>query len=99
MSWVFLGPEADLPGGEEGDVKIEYLHASKFGNGVKVAREFEEQMATKGVVVSVHHIRDVKPDDLAAADLYLFSSPGRYGRPIREVRRFLKDVTLPAGTK
>jgi hypothetical protein len=83
---------------EEGDVDIEYLHASKFGNGAKVAREFTEQMAARGVTVTVHHIRDVEPDALAAADLYLFSSPGRYGRPIREMRRFLKDVTLPAGT-
>jgi hypothetical protein len=79
-------------------VNIEYLHASKFGNGIKVAQEFKEQMATKGVAVTIHHIRDVKPDELAVADLYLFSSPGRYGRPIREMRRFLKDVTLPAGT-
>jgi hypothetical protein len=83
---------------EEGDVNIEYLHASKFGNGLKVAQEFREQMATRGVTVTVHHIRDVDPDELAVADLYVFSSPGRYGRPIREMRRFLKDVTLPAGT-
>ena len=80
-------------------MKIEYLHASKFGNGVKVAEEFKEQMATKGVAVTVHHIRDVKPDELAVADLYLFSSPGRYGRPIREMRRYLRDVTLPDGTR
>jgi len=79
-------------------VNIEYLHASRFGNGVEVAREFQDRMAAKGVAVAVHHIRDVEPDALAAADLYLFSSPGRYGRPIREMRRFLKDVTLPAGT-
>ena len=79
-------------------MNIEYLHASKFGNGVKVAREFTEQMAARGVTVNVHHIRDVEPDALAAADLYLFSSPGRYGRPIREMRRFLNDVALPGGT-
>ncbi len=79
-------------------MNIEYLHASKFGNGFKVAQEFREQMATRGISVTVHHIRDVEPGALAVADLYLFSSPGRYGRPIREMRRFLKDVTLPAGT-
>ena len=80
-------------------MNIEYLHASKFGNGVKVAREFTEQMAARGVTVTVHHIRDVDPDALAAADLYLFSSPGRYGRPIREMRRFLNDVALPVGRR
>lgn len=79
-------------------MNIEYLHASKFGNGVKVAQEFKKQMASEGVAVNVRHIRDVKPDRLTVADLYLFSSPGRYGRPIREMRRFLQEMTLPAGT-
>jgi hypothetical protein len=29
----------------------------------------------------------------------VFSSPGRMGRPIGGMRRFLKKVTLPAGTR
>jgi hypothetical protein len=41
----------------------------------------------------------VKPTELPPADLYVFSSPGRMGKPIRGMRRFLKDVRLPAGTK
>jgi hypothetical protein len=80
-------------------MKIEYLHASKFGNGATVAEEFKQQMSLKGVDVAVHHIREIKPKELPSADLYVFSSPGRMGRPIRGMRRFLKDVTLPAGTK
>jgi hypothetical protein len=78
---------------------IEYLHASKFGDAAKVAAEFQEQMAAKGVVVVVHHIRDVGPTELAPADLYVFSSPGRLGKPIRSMRRFLKGVNLPVGTR
>jgi menaquinone-dependent protoporphyrinogen IX oxidase len=80
-------------------MKIEYLHASKFGNGAAVAAEFKQQMAAKGVAVDVHHIREVRPTELSPADLYLFSSPGRFGRPIRGMRRFLKKVSLPAGTR
>jgi hypothetical protein len=79
-------------------MKIEYLHASKFGNGALVAAEFKQQMATRGVAVDAHHIRDIAPETLPSADLYVFSSPGRMGRPIRGMRRFLKSVTLPAGT-
>ena len=75
------------------------MHASKFGNGAKVAEEFSRQMATKGVTVDVHHIRDARPGQLPPADLYLFSSPGRIGKPIGGMRRFLKKVGLPAGTK
>ena len=40
---------------------IEYLHASKFGNGARVAARFKEQMAASGVDVDVHHIREVRP--------------------------------------
>jgi menaquinone-dependent protoporphyrinogen IX oxidase len=80
-------------------MKILYLHASKFGNGAMVAAEFERQMATKGVSVEVHHIREVSLTELSPADVYLFSSPGRFGRPIRGMRRFLHRVTLPPGTR
>jgi hypothetical protein len=80
-------------------MKIEYVHASKFGNGATVAEEFKKQMAPRAVRVTVNHIRDMRPNQLPPADLYLFSSPGRFGRPIGGMRRFLKKVELPAGTK
>jgi menaquinone-dependent protoporphyrinogen IX oxidase len=80
-------------------MKIEYVHASKYGNGAAVAKEFHDEMAAKGVVVDVHHIRDMRPTELGPADLYVFSSPGRMGKPIRGMRRFLKRVKLPPGTR
>jgi menaquinone-dependent protoporphyrinogen IX oxidase len=80
-------------------MNIAYFHASKFGNGAMVAEEFARRMADRGDTVSVHHIRDVRPDRLSAADLYVFSSPGRMGRPIGGMRRFLHKVCLPAGTR
>lgn len=78
---------------------IEYFHASKYGNGAKVAEEFRTLMAAKGVTVNVHHVRDANPMELPPADLYVFSSPGRIGKPIGRARRFLKKVALPAGAK
>ncbi len=80
-------------------MKIEYVHASKYGNGAMVAEEFRKDMAARGVEVDVHHIREVDPKELSPADLYLFSSPGRMGKPIKDMRRFLKSVRLPAGTR
>jgi hypothetical protein len=80
-------------------MRIEYFHASKFGNGVMVAEEFKEQMAARGVTVNVQHIRAARPERLPTADLYLFSSPGRMGKPIGGMRRFLKKLRLPAGTR
>ena len=78
-------------------MKIEYLHASKFGNGAMVAAEFKNLMNARGVSVEVRHIRQARPTELSPADLYVFSSPGRFGKPIGSMRRFLKKVKLPAG--
>lgn len=80
-------------------MRIEYFHASEYGNGAKVAEEFKNQMASKRVEVNVHHIRDAEPKEPPSADLYVFSSPGRMGKPIRGMRSFLKKIVLPAGTK
>jgi hypothetical protein len=80
-------------------MKIEYFHASKFGNGAMVAEEFKRLMAAKGSTVNVHHIRDAHPKELTPADLYVFSSPGRIGKPIGSMRRFLKKARLSPGTR
>ena len=80
-------------------MKVEYFHASRYRNGAMVAEEFKKQMAGKGVTVNVHHIRDARPKEMPPADLYLYSSPGRMGKPIGGMRRFLKKAKLPSGTK
>ena len=80
-------------------MKIEYFHASKFGNGAAVAQEFKTCMGERGVSVDVHHVRDARPREVPAADLYVFSSPGRMGRPIGRMRRFLRQLKLPAGIR
>ena len=80
-------------------MKIELYHASKFGNGTKVAEEFRKLMVEKGHQVSIHHIKDSKPKEIPQADLYVFGSPARIGKPIGGMRRFLKKVALPTGAK
>lgn len=78
---------------------MEYFHGSKFGNGLKVADKFKRLMGEKGVVVNIHHIKKAKSKEIPPADLYVFSSLGRMGRPRGCVRRFLKKLNLPAGAK
>jgi len=80
-------------------MKIEYYHASKYGNGAMVAEEFQRQMAAKGVTVNIHHVKKTKPKEIPLADLYVFSSPGRFGKPIGDMRGFLKKANLPLGIK
>jgi flavodoxin len=78
-------------------MKIEYVHDSKYGNGEMVADEFKKLMAEAGVTVNVHHASHTDPKQLDPADLYLFSSPGRFGGPKRNMRQFLKKIDLPRG--
>ncbi len=80
-------------------MKIEYFHASRFGNGAAVAEEFRSRMAARGVAVDIHHVKETSPREVPPADLYLFSSPGRMGRPIAGMRRFLRKAKLPAGSR
>ena len=80
-------------------MNIAYYHASRFGNGAMVAEEFKQIMAATGVTVSVQHVRDADPRNLPKADLYVFSSPGRMGRPKPNARRFLRKVSLEPGTR
>jgi hypothetical protein len=80
-------------------MNIAYYHASKYGNGVMVAEEFKKVLAARGLTVAVSHIRDANPKDLPAADLYVFSSPGRFGKPKSNARRFLANVCLEPGTR
>lgn len=80
-------------------MRVEYYHASRFGNGASVAEEFRKQAEALGATVAVHHIREADPGDLPPADLYVFSSPGQWGKPIKKVRRFLTQLKLPPGTR
>ena len=80
-------------------MKIEFYHASKFGNGAMVAEEFKKIMAGKGVTVNLHHIRVGSPKAIPSAELYVFSSPGRMGKPIKGMRKFLKKLHVPPGSR
>lgn len=80
-------------------MKIELYHASKFGNGEKVAKELQRVLGAKGHEVKVHHIKGADPKKLPPADLYIFGSPTRIGKPIGSMRRFIKKVSLPPKTK
>ncbi len=55
--------------------------------------------AAKDVTVSVQHVRNANPRHLPKADLYVFSSPGRIGKPKGDARRFLRKVRLEPGTR
>lgn len=88
-----------LPSSHGDLTKVDIFHASQYGNGQKVAEEIQKSMTARGHQVNVHHIRDSRPKELPGADLYVFGTPARMGKPLGKMRRFIKKVVLPAGTK
>lgn len=78
---------------------IEYYHASKYGNGAKIADDFKRLMDARKVTVNIHHVKKAKPHEMPSADLYVFSSPGRFGKPVKEMRKFLEKISLTPNTR
>lgn len=66
---------------------------------MKIAAYFSELMSRGGSVVTVHDVREVDPAEIGDADLYLFSSPGRFGKPISAMRKFLRNAALTTGAQ
>ena len=56
-------------------------------------------MTSREITVSVSHMSDADPANLPSAELYVFSSPGRFGKPKRNASKFLRkgadDITRP----
>jgi multimeric flavodoxin WrbA len=80
-------------------MKVELYHASKYGNGTRVAEEFKRLMVAKGSEVNIHHIKEVGSKDLPRADLYIFGSPTHFGKATGGMVRFVKNLVLPLGSK
>ena len=78
-------------------IKIAYFHAPGSGNGAIVAGQSRMQIAARGVIVDVHHIREATPAEPPPAGPYVSSPPGRMGKPVGGMRRFRKKAELPAG--
>ena len=43
-------------------MKVVYVHASKYGNGARVADEFRSRMANHDIAVETHHVEEVEPE-------------------------------------
>lgn len=80
-------------------MRVTVYHASKYGNGARLAEEFRKLMAEKGNEVEVHHVSDMSPRDVPPADLYVFGSPTHFGKAPGDMIRFLKKLSLPPGTR
>jgi flavorubredoxin len=75
-------------------MKVYIAYESKYGNGKKCVDYLKEAIIKKGHEVEISSIREIKPDSLPSADLYIFSSPTHVGRPPRKMKKFLNNLEI-----
>ncbi len=86
-------------GNKVNKMRAAIYYESKSGNNQKIAERLKELLTAKGYQMEVHRISDSDPRAVTPADLYIFSSPTRMGKPARSVRKFLNKVQLPPSAK
>ena len=77
-------------------MKINIIYESQFGNGKKVIGELAVLLEEKGHKVSQFPVAETKPDELPAADLYVFSTPTLKFMLPRNMGNFVKSFTPPS---
>ena len=80
-------------------LKVFIAYESKYGNGKKCVEKLQSLISKEEHNVEVHSVREIDPNSLPQADLYIFSSPTQIGRPARKMRKFLKKLEIPQGAK
>ncbi len=82
-------------------MKIAVYYHTKYGNNKRIAERIGTDLKARGIDVDVHSIDEANPKSLPKADLYVFGTGTRMGKPVGAMRRFAKKAskTLPDGTK
>ena len=81
-------------------MKVCIAYMSKYGNGKKCVEHLQNTMTKHGHEVETHSVRDIKPNSLPQADLYVFSTPTHMGNASGKMKKFLKKLEIkPEGAK
>jgi flavodoxin len=76
-------------------MKIYIIYESHFGNGKKIVDELAKILKSKKQDVELFSVKNIKPDKLPKADLYIFSSPTRKFALPPDMRDFLENFNPP----
>ncbi|MFC2159283.1 flavodoxin family protein [Actinomycetota bacterium] len=77
-------------------MNINIIYESQFGNGKKIVEELAAILEEKGQKVDLFPVTEIKPEELPAAELYIFSSPTRKFMLPRNIGNFVKSFTPPS---
>jgi flavodoxin len=75
---------------------INIIYESQYGNGKKVVEELAVILEEKDQKVDLFPVAEIKPEELPAADLYIFSTPTRKFMLPRNIGNFIKRFTPPS---
>ena len=77
-------------------MNINIIYESQFGNGKKMVEELVAILKEKSQDVSLFPVGEIRPDELPAADMYIFSSPTRKFMLPLTMKRFIKRFDPPS---
>lgn len=75
-------------------MKVCIAYESKFGNGKKCVDYLHGIFVKNGHEVETKSVKEIKPNSLPQADLYIFSSPTHVGGPPGKIKKFLKKLDV-----
>ena len=75
-------------------MKICIAYESKYGNGKNCVEHLKNIINEKGHNTEIFSVRNIRPDSLPEADIYVFSSPTHIGQPARKIKKFLKKFNV-----
>ncbi len=75
-------------------MKVCIAYDSKYGNGKKLVEHMQNTMSKKDHEVETYSVREINPDSLPNADVYIFSSPTHIGRPSGKMKKFLNKLEI-----
>ena len=78
------------------NMKINIIYESQFGNGKKLVDDLAEILRSKNQDVKIFPVKNITPDEVPVADLYIFSSPTRKFTLPPEMSNFLENFKPPS---
>jgi flavodoxin len=76
-------------------MKINIIYESHFGNGKKIVDELLKILKNRNQDVELFSVKNITPDKLPKADLYIFSSPTRKFALPPDMSNFLENFNPP----
>jgi len=73
-------------------MKINIIYDSKDENGEKIAEDLMDMIKDRGDEAHMYHAKNIDPENIKDADLYVFGSSTHLRGPSRRIKRIIKKA-------